>query len=198
MSKLLPYRSYDERDVLNRFSTVEATLEAGTLVSISSFDPTKEEAVIETDTVNMGSASYVVNPHYVNAYYKVQTATSGVMKYAINGMTLKDVKSVDELNRNLFYNPQKRTELDCAFSGESIPIVTRGEFAISDQAYVGTPGVNKLLTVGANGKFEFVTYAELTGKGMTMDYVIGKCLSKSGACGGYERDGNSAFIFLDL
>lgn len=38
--KLLPFRDYSEHDVINGlFSTVEGTIEGGTLVSIATSDP---------------------------------------------------------------------------------------------------------------------------------------------------------------
>jgi hypothetical protein len=194
MSKLLPYRSISEYDVINLFSTVENVLEAGTLVSIASSDPTADPIYKTTNTADLGSASHVLNPYYVNPN-KVQTATSGAMAYTVLGITLNDVKSEDSLGRKLIYDRQKLTELDSVLSGQSVPIATKGLFYLNDSAYIGTPAINSLGIVG-NGVIEVVTYAELTGKGMTEDYVVGKFISTSGNCGGYNRAGGGAYFLL--
>ena len=47
------------------------------------------------------------------------------------GMTLKDVRSVDENGYPLKFEPRKAAERDLIISGEAVPVVKRGVFLYS-------------------------------------------------------------------
>jgi hypothetical protein len=195
---MLPYRDYDEHEVINGlFSAVEGELSAGTLMSIVSCDITKEPVESFLDPSNLGSAANVYTPRWF-VPNKIQTATSGAAAREVLGMALYSVQETDNLGRKLIYDPVKKDELNVLLSGEAMPVVKRGLFKINDAGYVGTPAVNSLGTVGEDGKITALTYAELTGAGMTEEYVIGHWVSGPGNVGGYNRSGTAALFYLDV
>jgi len=53
------------------------------------------------------------------------------------GMLLYDVRETDENGEKLIYKPRKAAEMQCAISGQAVPVVRRGMFLYSGIA--GTP-----------------------------------------------------------
>jgi hypothetical protein len=96
-SRLLPFRDYDEHDVINGlFSTVEGELSAGTLMSIASCDITKDAQEPISDTANLGSAAHFHSKRWI-VPNKIQTATSGAMKTDVLGVAMYGVQEYDSL-----------------------------------------------------------------------------------------------------
>jgi len=196
MNRLLPKIDRNEHDVIKEFSTVENTLDAGVLVSIASSDPSADELYQTTNSI-LGSADHVLSPYWVNPN-KVQTATSGALRSQVLGITLNEVRDYDEHGRKLLFEPQRKLELNALISGDTVPILRRGYITLSDAAFVGSPTKDSLGIVGSGGCIEAVTRAELTGRGLSNDYVIGKFISSTGNCGGYNRSGTYAYFLLDV
>jgi hypothetical protein len=80
--------------------------------------------VNNVQALRYGTSAYVT-------YYGTGSYTSGfVGEYPI-GITLFDIRELDENNIPLKYNPRKAAELEACISGQTVPIVTRGTFLYS-------------------------------------------------------------------
>lgn len=133
MATLLPFRDYDEKDVINLFAfsgTLPAT--KGTLVKIqgNGFKATDEISMLGDVGAAFGNT---VSQRY-GAAAKVSVPSSGE---APLGMMLFDVKETDENGEQLKFNPRKAAEIGCVVSGQVVPVVSRGTFRYSGA--LGTP-----------------------------------------------------------
>lgn len=196
MSKRLkPFRQVAEEDIINGlFSADTQTLDQGAIVSISASDGSKDPIEYvdsaqlgKTDYAHIGADMYPVVPN------KFSVAASGARAADVLGLTLYEVAYTDENGEKYLYYKQKRIENQIALSGEAVPVATRGVFEIASGGFVGEPTHEKYGIVGDGGKPEAVTYDELTGRGMTMDNVIGKFLSTPQS--GSYQDGSVLFKF---
>lgn len=127
MATLRPYRNYDEKNVINQFSfsgTIPAT--AGTFVKIQRGFVDTDEPIEMLGSVGQ-SYNNVTSQRY-GTYAKIATAgaTDNVL-----GMMLNDVREVDENGELLKFNPRKAAEMGCVLSGQSVPVVSKGEFLYS-------------------------------------------------------------------
>lgn len=155
MPNLRPFRDYDEHDVINLFRySGSDNVNKGTFVKIvtgwtndeiHSYDPFAQQYP------NVVSMRYGVRPAVT------ATATGDV---AI-GMTLYDVREVDENGEKLVYKPEKAAQMQVAVSGQAVPVVTRGVFLYSGVHGVVTPGANLFATT--NGELT----VQVTGAGAT-------------------------------
>lgn len=187
--KLLPFRDYDEHEVLNLFA-LDGLADAGTLVSANTFNPMN--GMFTYQAVGYQHAG-VTSYRFVNAN-KVVQATSGAARNDVLGITLYDVKEKDENEIPLVFNRKLAEEKEIVISGETVPVVRRGLFTIKPQAYQGTPGVNTRAIVGSNGRFQFIpSLFALTGMGYTEDNVVAKGISTTGT-----QFSGHAYILLDL
>lgn len=202
--KLLPFRDYDEHEVVNLFA-LDGLATAGTLVTASVFNPMLETAnVFATMPIGYQHGS-ITSYRWINQN-KVVVSTSGHTRYDVLGLTLYDVKEVNEHNQALIY--QGRDELDAkeiVLSGETVPIVRRGLFRLKPSAYLGTPAVNKVGVAGANGVIQLIDRTDFAFTGVAGTgvgglggnlkdwHVVGKCISTTGT----QFSGNCYFI-LDL
>ena len=154
--KLLPFRDYDEHEVINLFKfSGSVPVDQGTVVSVT---PTQGWDQSNTETQFLGAAgkayANTVSDRYgVNAM--VQTAGTGDANPL--GILLHSVKEEDENGEKLLYNPRKMAEMEVVLSGQAVPIVSRGVFLYSGSTIVDqtvTPGqklfsdANGLLTTG--------------------------------------------------
>jgi hypothetical protein len=70
------------------------------------------------------------------------------------GILLRDVRDTDENGEKLRFYPQKKEELQCVLSGESVPVATKGIFTFMDDAFTGSvvPAVGTDVYGHAGGK----------------------------------------------
>jgi hypothetical protein len=121
-----PFRDYSEHEVINLFA-LQGESNKGTFVTaaVSGFDldatPNFEDDSFIDNTI---SARF-------NVSNRVAAAPSGTAPSMVLGMTLKDVKSVDENGYPLKFEPRKAAERDVVISGEAVPVVKRGVFLYS-------------------------------------------------------------------
>ena len=132
ITKLLPFRQYDENDVVNMFSYDGGEVGAGLVVKITSAD-LNDESVQYGDggflnTIGNATSQYASVPH------KVQLADSGD---AALGILLRDVREEDENGEKIRFYPEKKAELQCVASGEAVPVATKGFFTLVDDAFAG-------------------------------------------------------------
>lgn len=146
MPTIKPYRQYSEHEVINLFK-FSGTLPAnkGTFVKIQSGFKCD---VIPVDMIGGIGASY--NNTVSQRWGVPQTvipAVSGDLN--VLGMTLYDVKEVDENNEVLIYHPQKADELQCVLSGQAVPILTRG--IVTYSGILGSPADGAAVYIAAGG-----------------------------------------------
>jgi len=155
ITRLLPFRQYDENDVINFYSLDAETGEAGSVVKVSdgnlSTDPVKYVQRGDSDsfqtTLGNGLSMYPEVPYKVT-----KMSTTGGNEKAL-GILLRDVRNKDENGENLLYYPQKKEELQCVVSGEAVPIATRGLFTINVKGLADSlaPAINSFAVPSENG-----------------------------------------------
>jgi hypothetical protein len=130
MPKLLGFRDYDEHDVINLFTLSGNTIPTpnGTFVKVGG----SGWRIPETNNFMLGDpgAHYnnTVSQRWGTQPYCIPCSTTGEVTV---GMTLLDVREVDENGEKLLYRPRKAAEMQCVLSGQTVPIVTRGLFLYS-------------------------------------------------------------------
>ena len=171
-NRLLPFRQYNEHDVVNLFSLDTSALtltnlthasngawDAGVIVKISNGDMT-QEPVQYAGTANLqtylGKTNY---PHvgangYPEVPLKVDVA-DGAADVPF-GITLRQTIAFDENGEKFLYYKQKLLELQGVLPGEAVPVLTKGIITVAESGVVGTPtaGSKVYAGTGANiGKF---------------------------------------------
>ena len=155
-TRLLPFRQYDDNDVINMYALVDAAVntsvtdvgsgDAGVFVKVSAGN-------FDLDPVSYATNSYLGKTDYpfvgANQYpsvnLKVTPAASGDTTNCL-GITLRQTAKTDENGEKLLYYRQKAEELMCVLPGQSVPVATRGVFSLGANALDGT------LTVGSGFK----------------------------------------------
>ena len=188
-TRLMPFRDYDEHDVVNLFAfgDTAVTLDSTTTVHAGSVVKIKTGWTNSAEMQMLGGAgaSYdnVVSQRYgVNA--EVEYANGG--SETLLGITLYDVREYDENGELLKFKPQKAAELQAAISGQAVPVATKGTFLFATGAFTtlagGTISAGDTLYASGNGQITN-TAAE--------NSSIGKAL------GGVDDDG-SVLVKLEL
>ena len=174
ISRLMPQRDIDGKNVINKYSLNIASGEAGSFVKVVAGDLSK-------DPVAYVNSSYFVNSmgNAISQYPEVPqkvgltggTGDAGL----VLGMLLNDVRNTDENGESLHFYPQKKAELQCVVSGEAVPIVTEGIVDLFvPRALEGSvvPTVGMAAVLGANGKVTGVAYSALSPE--QRNAVVGK------------------------
>ena len=138
MPLLRPLRDYNEKDVINLYTFSGQTsttqiINKGTLVQIvngwrSDTEPTEILGSYGDFSVNNVQALRYGTPAKVTYF---GTGTGTFVGERPIGITLFDVRELDENLIPLKYNPRKTAELEACISGQTVPIVTRGTFLYS-------------------------------------------------------------------
>lgn len=175
ITRMLPFRQYNENDVINMFSLDTVTGEAGSLVKISSANLDLDPISLIERSDSLGFQNYLGNASslYPEVPYKVTKVTNTGERPI--GILLRDVRSVDENGENLQYYPRKKEELQCVISGEAVPIATRGIFMLNSKALAGglAPAINSYAVPSANGTLTGVASPSATQK----EYAVGKFIA---------------------
>lgn len=145
MATIRPFRDYDEHEVINLFA-LQGEGNKGTFVTAvgSGFDLSAPSAFSNDSFINGTLSSRF------DISSRVAPAASGALATSVLGMTLKDVRSVDENGYPLKFEPRKAAERDVVISGQAVPVVKRGVFLYS--GVFGTPAFGSGLAVNANGE----------------------------------------------
>lgn len=155
MLRLLPFRQYNEHDVVNMFALNSASVLESTTgdgagsngVFVKVTDGNLNQDVItygsdsylgKTDYPFVGGDMYPTNPLEVNV------CASGDVPL---GITLNQTAKADENGEKLIYNQTKKEELQAVLPGQSVPVVTKGIFTLSKNALQA--GAAAGFTVGA-------------------------------------------------
>ena len=159
MLRILPFRQYDENDVINLFaldgaSANEATTDsgagdAGVFVKVSAGDFDKDPVSYSDDSY-LGKTDYpFIKAQYPSVNLECAPAASGE---SLLGITLRQTAKTDENGEKLLYHPVKAEELGCVLPGQAVPVATRGVFTITADAYDGALAVGGGIALGASGK----------------------------------------------
>jgi hypothetical protein len=157
--RLLPFRQYNEHDVINMFALDDSVLsatenitgfhsgDAGVFVKVSAGN-------LDLDPVTYGTDSYLGKTDYPSA---------GDVAL---GITLWETAKYDENGEKLLYYPQKAAENQVLLPGQAVPVATRGVFTVSSRAYDGTltPGAKFKLSANA-GKITGAVLSDVSGIG---------------------------------
>lgn len=172
MLRLLPFRQYNEHDVVNMYALVSSdALESttgdglgsnGVFVKVS-------EGNFNLDTITYGSDSYlgktdypfVGGDMYPTNPLTITGATSGDLPL---GITLNQTAKADENGEKLLYNPTKKEELQAVLPGQSVPVATRGIFTLAAEAFDGAASE---YTIGGGVQMSYVNDGKITGAAVT-------------------------------
>ena len=159
MAKLLPFRDYDEHDVINLFAFDYAGTDVtkGALVKIKSSAGWNVSQELDQSNSMIGfTLDNVVSDRYAVSA-RVNLAGSGDNPL---GMLLYDVAETDENGEKLIYNPRKAAEMQTTVSGQAVPILTKGLVLVSGVdgtvtegglAYCGTGSADGSITATSGG-----------------------------------------------
>lgn len=162
MLRILPFRQYDENDVINLFaldgaSANESTTDtgagdAGVFVKVSAGDFDKDP-IGYSDNSYLGKTDYpFIKAQYPSVQLECSPAASGE---ALLGITLRQTAKADENGEKLLYNPVKAEELGCVMPGQAVPVATRGVFTLTADGYEGALVVGGGVALSAvSGKVE--------------------------------------------
>jgi len=143
--RLLPFRQYNEQDVVNVFALQNADVLESTTgdgkgsngVFVKVTDGNFDQDVItygsnsylgKTDYPFVGGDMYPTNP------LEVAAAASGEIPL---GLTLNQTAKTDENGEKLLYNTTKKEELQAVLPGQTVPVATKGIFTLSANAIEG-------------------------------------------------------------
>ena len=152
--RLLPFRQYNEQDVVNVFALQNADVLESTTgdgkgsngVFVKVTDGNFDQDVItygsnsylgKTDYPFVGGDMYPTNP------LEVAAAASGEIPL---GLTLNQTAKTDENGEKLIYNTTKKEELQAVLPGQTVPVATKGIFTLSANAIEG--GAASVFTIG--------------------------------------------------
>ena len=172
MPQLLPFRQYDEHDVINLFAYSGALpVNAGTLVRpVASGWRTDEGA-----TQLLGSVGASFGNTVSERFGTIPRVTAAATGENVIGLLLYAVKEQDENGLLLKFNPRKAAEMQVALSGQTVPIATRGLFLVSGQFAGGAQAGDALFPVGA-GLWTTNTTGQNNGANEHCNSCVGKLL----------------------
>lgn len=155
MPNLLPYRDYDEKDVIAGFTVSgQSNLNKGHLVKIlgGGLKLDTENPIESLGDAGDFNASNTVSLRY-GVVPKVGLCGVGEGDVAL-GFTLFDIRETDENGEQLKYRPRKAAEMEAVISGQSNAIVRKGIFAYD--GLTGTTTAGSKLYAGADGTLDTV------------------------------------------
>lgn len=157
---LKPFRSYSEHDVINLFAfTGDQTLiKKGLFVRVTGEGFVPSPASTPTELLgNVGGTFPNSQSQRFGVKSKIIAAPSG--DSTVLGLTLLDVRELDENGEKLIFNPRKAAEMNVVLSGQAVPVLTKGVVLYSGTAataghiaFIGsTPGeLGSAATLPAN------------------------------------------------
>jgi len=179
--RLLPFRDYNEHDVVNLFKSAgnkgdfidlsdsskrsTAQGDAGVFVKVSNGALNPEGKDWDPVDVTTNAASLLGKTNYPhvgrNVYPQATLSVTPVAAHddACIGVTLRQTVEKDENGENLLYNPIKKDELFGVLPGEAVPVLSRGLITVTADAVAGTPNVGDALVPAADGKVSGIAYS---------------------------------------
>tara|TARA_B110000196_G_scaffold317290_1_gene330168 strand:- start:372 stop:1013 length:642 start_codon:yes stop_codon:yes gene_type:complete len=162
--RILPFRQYDENDVINLYSldetipadpSADGVNAAGVVVKITA-GVMGDEVISLDDNAYLGKkyAAPVGQNKYPSNPLKVKSAGNDA-KDAL-GITLRQTLSHDENGEKLLYYRLKADELQAVLPGETVPVLTKGVVTLSADAVTGALVAGNRLQVAAAGKLKLL------------------------------------------
>jgi len=178
---LRPFRQYNENDVVNLYAySGDSTLVTkGLVVKIMGDgfapDTTSNGYDVNARLGDVG-ASYnnVVSQRY-GATPKVGAAASGDRAL---GLTLMDIRELDENGEKLIFNPRKAAEMNVVVSGQTVPILTKGIVMYSGVTVTDPNTTPHAVIAQTNGELAAITQAAYAA-GVATVTRVGRWLGKS-------------------
>jgi hypothetical protein len=164
--RLLPFRQYDENDVVNLFALDADSLTKslqnmkpgedginadGVLVQVTggnlgdAIDVSADSRFMESYSSPVGRNPYPTNP------LKVAPCEAGNKPL---GVTFRQTLSSDENGESLLFNPVKKDELNAVLSGQTVPVLKKGLISLHQDAFTAVPAQGAYLKPAAGGKFQ--------------------------------------------
>lgn len=181
---LRPFRSYSEHEVINLFafsgaaenSSVIATKGVAVKLSAEGFTvgPTSSSANQPTDLLGEVGATFPFSesPRF-GVRPKVTLATSG----DVIGLTLMDVRELDENGEKLIFNPRKAAEMGVVVSGQAVPVLTRGIVLYSGDAIASATAGQYAVVSGTAG--ELANVSAVRGTEVAVGRFLGNAVSNT-------------------
>lgn len=202
MLRILPFRQYDENDVINLFAlentyvnestTDSGNGDAGVFVKVSAGD-FNLDPVAYGDNSYLGKTDYpFVKAQYPSVQLECAPAISGD---SCLGLTLRQTAKQDENGEKLLYNPVKAEELFCVLPGQAVPVATKGVFTLTANGYSGA------LTVGGGVQLSDVESGKVISCAVSSADKIGTVIGTGSRSSGNITDawaGDYAVIALGL
>lgn len=188
ITTLLPFRQYDDNDVVNMFAYDGTNVGAGLVVKVSAADLNGDLIDLVADnSAFLNTQGDAYSPLAVNPL-RVDAADSGD---AALGILLRDVRDTDENGEKLRFYPQKKEELQCVLSGESVPVATKGVFTFTESAFEADTVLAPMTTLA-------VRDGGLLGASENGDTVIGKVLATGTRLATDTFAGDYAIVKIEL
>lgn len=149
--RLLPFRQYDENDVVNLFALDIDSLGAGFLTKLPSSDGINADGVLVKVSNGDGTGGDVNdygtevsemfatysspvgrNPYPSNP---LRVTPAGAGETAPLGLTLYQTLHIDENGEKLLFNPVKKDELQAVLSGQTVPVISKGIVTLNAAAF---------------------------------------------------------------
>jgi hypothetical protein len=172
--RLLPFRQYNEHDVVNIFA-----LESDLALTDTNTDGEGSNGVFvkitngnfDQDVITYGNDSYLGKTDYPfvggNMYPTNPLTLSGAgANDTPLGVTLNQTAKADENGEKLLYNAVKKEELQAVLPGQTVPVATKGIFTLSSDAFDGPLST---YTVGNGIQMSDVTAGKITGAGTDLN-----------------------------
>jgi len=182
---LRPFRDYSEHEVLNLFtysgaaesSSVILTKGAAVKLAAEGFTtgPSSNSAYKAVDFLgDVGAAFPLSNSQRFGVRPKVTLATSG----EVLGLTLMDVRELDENGEKLIFNPRKAAEMNVVISGQAVPVLTRGIVLYSGSAITNAAVGDVAVVSGTAGELANISASAnlLRSTATNPEVVVGKFL----------------------
>ena len=181
---LKPFRQYADNDVVIFYSLNANSGDAGSVVTLSSFDLSDEDSYT---TINWSPHAGTYVPTYQTNAKVALSGASGTLtrKEQVLGIMLQDVRTVDKNRLPLEQFRRRAQELDTAISGEAIAVLTRGIVLTNKWVATGSalnPGSGVIVATG-NGDNSFAGSGLLAVQNTGVEYLIGKTLSSADSDG---------------
>lgn len=180
--RLLPFRQYNETDVVNLYAVLPAGTnkmdspfenggnDAGVLVKVTDGNMNQDPVTYDGGQGNnyLGKTDYpfVGRDKYPSVPLQIAEAGSGD---ACLGVTLRQTLTHDENGEKLIYYPQKALELQAVVSGEAVPVLSRGIITLDNATAFTTEataiGDGVYASDSVDGKFDAQSHpAHLVGQ----------------------------------
>ena len=211
--RLLPYRQYNESDVLNLYymgttegldnPATQGDNAAGVVVSVLdgdlNDDPVRMFDGLSEDPRKQHGSPIGRNSYPVAHGYLRSTRTNTERPI---GITLNQTLKLDENGEPLLYNPTKQTELQAVLPYQAVPVVSKGIFTLAADAFwtghTYAIGTNLGFGIQTTQKGLLTNHDEHPGFAVGNAYSVGTIIGTGSRAAGDGYAGNYYMVKLDF